>query len=109
MGHDLMQALAENWRGGWIPFQLLLSRYPTPYHHHHHHYHPQVPPNGASALAPGGSRSLGYQGLETSDPRACLPSWAGQTCLGASHILPGLMHLLRCYVPRAIVGMGGAG
>lgn len=48
-------------------------------------YHPQVPPIGASALAPAGAGFGVIKGLETSDPRACLLSWAGQTCLGAGH------------------------
>lgn len=89
MEHDLSQN-GLNLEKGPDPLsavsaaQVLFPRAPSPLP-----YQPQVPPIGASALAPGGSRSWGHQGLGKSDPGACLLSWAGKTCLGAGHTLPG--------------------
>lgn len=72
-----------------------------------------LPPSGASywCFSPGpcGEQVLGVvKGLETSDPRTCLLSWAGQTCLGASHTLPGLRCLL-VLCPKSHRGEGGIG
>lgn len=69
-----------------------------------------LPPSGASywCFSPGRADFGVIKGLETSDPRACLLSWTGQTCLRASHILPGLRCLL-VLCPKSHRGEGELG
>lgn len=87
---DLSRELAEPGEGAGPPFSLfccLGSVPPFPL--------PPFPPTLRCLLLvlqpwPLGGAGLGVtKGLETSDPRVCLLSWAGKTCLGAGHTLPG--------------------